>query len=35
MIEKVEKKDLKLIPEEHEKKWNEWMGGIRDWCVSR
>ena len=35
MIDKVEKKELTILPEEHEKKWNEWMGQIRDWCISR
>lgn len=35
MIDKVEKEELKIIPTEHKKYWNEWMGGIRDWCVSR
>ena len=35
MIDKVEKKELKILPEEHEKYWNTWMGGIRDWCISR
>ena len=35
LIEKVEKKELTIIPDEHEKKWNDWMSQIRDWCISR
>jgi valyl-tRNA synthetase len=35
LIEKVETKELTIIPDEHEKKWNEWMSQIRDWCISR
>jgi len=27
--------ELKIIPEEHEKTWFQWLDNIRDWCVSR
>lgn len=27
--------ELRLIPEQHTKTWYHWMGGIRDWCISR
>eukprot|EP00560_Eucampia_antarctica_P005612 CAMPEP_0197833000 /NCGR_PEP_ID=MMETSP1437-20131217/17227_1 /TAXON_ID=49252 ORGANISM="Eucampia antarctica, Strain CCMP1452" /NCGR_SAMPLE_ID=MMETSP1437 /ASSEMBLY_ACC=CAM_ASM_001096 /LENGTH=1069 /DNA_ID=CAMNT_0043436719 /DNA_START=40 /DNA_END=3249 /DNA_ORIENTATION=- len=26
---------LKIVPEEHEKTWFQWLDNIRDWCVSR
>jgi valyl-tRNA synthetase len=31
----VRNKELKIIPEEHEKTWFQWLDNIRDWCVSR
>lgn len=34
-VEAVEKKHLRIMPEQHIKTWNHWMGGIRDWCISR
>lgn len=34
-IEAVETKQLRILPEQHIKIWNHWMGGIRDWCISR
>ena len=27
--------DLKIVPEEQEKTWFQWLDNIRDWCVSR
>jgi valyl-tRNA synthetase len=27
--------DLKIVPEEHENTWFNWLDNIRDWCVSR
>ena len=27
--------ELKIIPEEHERTWFNWLDNIRDWCVSR
>ncbi|KAA0194741.1 hypothetical protein HAZT_HAZT000292 [Hyalella azteca] len=27
--------ELEIIPKVHEKTWNHWMSGIRDWCISR
>ena len=26
---------IKFLPELHKKTWSHWMGGIRDWCISR
>ena len=31
----VTSKDLRIIPEFHEKTWFQWLGDIKDWCVSR
>ena len=31
----VKEQKLRIIPETHEKIWNHWMEGIRDWCISR
>lgn len=31
----VRNKELKIIPEDHEKTWFQWLDNIRDWCVSR
>lgn len=33
--EAVTSGELKIIPEVHTKIWYHWMGGIRDWCISR
>lgn len=33
--EAVTSGELKLIPDMHNKIWFHWMGGIRDWCISR
>eukprot|EP00978_Attheya_sp_CCMP212_P004890 scaffold10708_cov50-Attheya_sp.AAC.9 len=27
--------ELKIVPEEHEKTWFQWLDNSRDWCVSR
>ncbi|CAB9509855.1 Valine--tRNA ligase (Fragment) [Seminavis robusta] len=27
--------DLKIVPNDHEKTWFQWLDNIRDWCVSR
>lgn len=27
--------ELKIIPEEHERTWFQWLDNIRDWCISR
>ena len=35
MMQKVESEELKIMPEEHVKHWMKWMGGIKDWCISR
>ncbi|KAL0213833.1 hypothetical protein P9112_006017 [Eukaryota sp. TZLM1-RC] len=34
-LEAVTSGDLEILPEEHIKTWNRWLGNIRDWCVSR
>ncbi len=34
-IEAVEKKEIKIVPEEWEKTYFEWMRNIRPWCISR
>ena len=34
-IEVVEKKEIRIIPEEWEKTYFEWMRNIRPWCISR
>ncbi len=34
-IEAVEKKEIKIIPEEWEKTYFQWMYNIRPWCISR
>ena len=31
----VRNKELKIIPESHEKTWYQWMENSRDWCISR
>ena len=31
----VRNKQLKIIPESHEKTWYQWMENSRDWCISR
>lgn len=35
MLEAVAKKDLTILPVEHENTWNRWIGELKDWCVSR
>jgi valyl-tRNA synthetase len=34
-IEAVEKKEIRILPEEWEKTYFEWMRNIRPWCISR
>lgn len=34
-IEAVKKGDLKIIPENFVQTWDQWLGNIQDWCVSR
>jgi valyl-tRNA synthetase len=31
----VRNKELKIVPESHEKIWFQWMDNNRDWCISR
>jgi valyl-tRNA synthetase len=35
MIDAVKNKELKIIPVEEEETWYRWIGGLRDWCISR
>lgn len=35
MLEAVEKKGLKIIPERFEKVYFHWIENLRDWCISR
>lgn len=34
-VKVVRSKELKIIPESHEKTWYQWMENSRDWCISR
>ena len=34
-LDAVKSKDLRLIPDMHEKIWDHWLVNIRDWCISR
>mmetsp|Transcript_32794 Transcript_32794/g.71508 ORF Transcript_32794/g.71508 Transcript_32794/m.71508 type:complete len:312 (+) Transcript_32794:794-1729(+) len=34
-VDAVRNKDLKLVPEFHEKTWFQWLENIKDWCISR
>jgi len=34
-IDAVKKGDLKIIPENFVQTWDQWLGNIQDWCVSR
>ncbi|DAZ94841.1 TPA: hypothetical protein N0F65_012530 [Lagenidium giganteum] len=34
-MDAVTKKDLRILPETHEKTWFRWLENIRDWCISR
>jgi len=31
----VEEEKIRIQPELHKKTWQNWMEGIRDWCISR
>jgi valyl-tRNA synthetase len=31
----VRQGDLKIIPDNHEKTWFQWLDNIQDWCISR
>jgi len=33
--EAVRKKELRIIPEQHERTWFDWLENIQDWCISR
>lgn len=35
MIDAVKNKELKIHPVEEEDTWYRWIGGLRDWCISR
>ena len=34
-VDAVRNKDLKIIPEFHERTWYQWLENIQDWCISR
>ncbi|XP_046370269.2 valine--tRNA ligase-like [Haliotis rufescens] len=34
-IKAVKDGELKIIPEMHIKTWNNWLGNVQDWCISR
>ncbi|XP_055357909.1 valine--tRNA ligase-like [Paramacrobiotus metropolitanus] len=34
-VQAVRSKNLRLIPDMHEKIWFHWLENIRDWCISR
>ena len=31
----VEDGRLSILPAQHKRKWHDWLGNIRDWCISR
>lgn len=35
MIEAVKNGDLKIHPADEKETWYRWIGGLRDWCISR
>ena len=34
-LECVEDGRLTILPAQHKRKWHDWLGNIRDWCISR
>ena len=34
-LECVEDGRLQILPAQHKRKWHDWLGNIRDWCISR
>ncbi|KAG1659710.1 Valine--tRNA ligase [Nymphon striatum] len=34
-VDAVRNKDIKIIPDAHEKTWYHWLENARDWCISR
>jgi len=34
-LECVEDGRLSILPAQHKRKWHDWLGNIRDWCISR
>ena len=34
-LEAAEDGRLTILPPVHKKKWHDWLGNIRDWCISR
>jgi len=34
-VDAVKKKELKLVPDTHERTWFNWLENIQDWCISR
>ena len=35
MIEAVESKQIKIMPEQFERVYFNWINNLRDWCISR
>jgi len=34
-VDAVRSKELKIVPEEHERTWYHWLENIQPWCISR
>ncbi|XP_014482255.1 PREDICTED: valine--tRNA ligase, mitochondrial-like isoform X2 [Dinoponera quadriceps] len=34
-VDALENESLRIVPDVHEQQWRDWLGNIRDWCVSR
>jgi len=34
-VDAVKNKELKIVPESHERTWFHWLENIQDWCISR
>uniref|UniRef100_A0A1I8BHA2 Valine--tRNA ligase, mitochondrial n=1 Tax=Meloidogyne hapla TaxID=6305 RepID=A0A1I8BHA2_MELHA len=34
-LDAVSNGSLRIVPESHVKTWNNWLGDIKDWCISR
>lgn len=35
MLDVVKDGSLNIVPKEQIASWNRWIGGLRDWCISR
>jgi len=34
-LEAARTKELEILPEFYNEVWEEWLGNIQDWCISR